>query len=58
MSGKITIIFDGMERMIANGSINTTAHGITTHSTSLVDYRWKSPMCSPNDVNMRQRGIQ
>jgi hypothetical protein len=53
MNGKVEMTFDGMEHMIARGSIDVTMNGTTTHSTSMTDYRWKNATCSPNDMNLR-----
>jgi hypothetical protein len=55
MTGKVVITFDGMEHMVANGSIDMIMNGTTTHSTSHVDYRWKGATCSPNDMNLKVR---
>ncbi|MBT9330332.1 DUF3617 domain-containing protein [Paracidobacterium acidisoli] len=55
MKGKVTLTFDGMEHMTGKALIDIIRNGQTTTSTSLVDYRWKSPACSPNDVNMRAK---
>jgi hypothetical protein len=55
MNGKVVMNYDGMEHMVANGSIDTTMNGTTTHTASQVDYRWKSATCSPNDSNLKPR---
>jgi hypothetical protein len=58
MNGKVVMTFDGMEHMTANGSIDMTMNGKTTHSTSQVDYHWKNATCSPNDMNLKVRRTQ
>ncbi len=58
MTGSVEMTFDGREHMIANGSIDMTMNGKTTHSTSLTDYRWKGAACSPNDMNLRPKRTQ
>jgi hypothetical protein len=58
MNGKIVFTFDGMEHMVANGSLDMIMNGTTTHSTSKVDYRWKNATCSPNDLNLKVRGTR
>ncbi len=55
MSGNVVMTFDGMEHMTGKGAIDMTMNGNTTHSISITDFRWKSPTCSPNDMNLRVR---
>jgi hypothetical protein len=54
MKGKVDVSFDGKEHMTARSSMDMTFNGSDTHLVSLLDYRYKGPTCSPNDVNMRQ----
>lgn len=54
LRGKVQLIFDGMTHMTGNGQVDITANGNTTHSTSRIDYHWKSSTCGPNDMNLRQ----
>jgi hypothetical protein len=58
MNGKVVLTFDGMEHMVASGSIDMTMNGTTTHTTSLTDYRWRGATCSPNDINMKVSGTR
>jgi hypothetical protein len=54
MKGKVDVSFDGLEHMTARSSMDMTFNGATTHLDSLMDYRYKGPACSPNDVNLKQ----
>ena len=55
MKGRVELTFDGKEHMTGRGYIDATTNGKTTNSTTMVDYRWKAPVCSPNDVNLKQK---
>jgi hypothetical protein len=53
MKGDVTLTFDGMEHMTSKGNFVATVNGQSTTHAAAVDYRWKNPQCSPNDMNMR-----
>src|SRR5271157_3220747 len=48
MKGTVTLIFDGMRHMVANGSVDVILNGKTATAVSQTDYRWKGPTCNPN----------
>lgn len=52
VKGKVILTFDGMEHMIGKARLDMSLNGNTTAS-STSDYRWKSPRCGPDDINMR-----
>jgi len=53
MKGKVTLAFDGMQHMIGKAVLDATVNGKTTNSVTTTDWRWKSPTCSPNDMNLK-----
>jgi len=38
--------------------MDMTMGGSTAHSVSILDYRYKGPACSPNDVNLKPQQPQ
>ncbi len=54
MKGKVDVSFESAEHMTATSSMDMTFNGTVTHLVSSLDYRYKGPACSPNDVNLRQ----
>jgi hypothetical protein len=58
MKGPVTLTFDGMQHMTGKAVVNMTFNGKTSTSTSLTDYKWKSPTCSSEDMNLRSGKTQ
>jgi hypothetical protein len=54
MKGKVDLTFEGKDHMSGRAAVDTTMNGSTSSSITVVDYRWKSTNCGPDDVNMKQ----
>ncbi|MGD0732106.1 MAG: DUF3617 family protein [Terracidiphilus sp.] len=53
MKGTVDVTFEGPQHMVARSSMDMTMGGSTAHSVSVLDYRYKGPTCSPDDVNLK-----
>lgn len=53
--GDVEMTFDGREHMTGKSTITSTFHGKTTTATIQSDDRWKGPVCTDADVNMKKK---
>jgi len=54
--GDVDMTFDGPEHMTGKSTVTSTFHGKTTTMTMQSDDRWKGPVCTDADVNMKKPG--
>ena len=54
--GDVEMTFDGPEHMTGKSTMTSTFHGKTTTMSIQSDDRWKGPVCTDADVNMKKTG--
>jgi len=53
--GDVELTFDGPEHMTGKSAITMTVRGQTMNMSMQLDYRWKGPVCTDADVNMKKK---